>query len=87
MISSSSGILVETASTLIKTFFIVFFLNLYYTLITYDGRKCNKQRANSNKQQAESNEQRPKSKEQRAKTNEQQATSKTFSFIFPKPDP
>ena len=40
-----------------KTLSIVFFLNLYYTFITYDGRKSNEQRAKSNKQRAKSNEQ------------------------------
>ena len=33
--------------TLIKTFSIMFFLSLYYTFITYDGRKSNEQRAKS----------------------------------------
>ena len=39
----------------------MFFLNLYYTFITYDGQKSNKQQAESNGQRAESNEQRAKS--------------------------
>ena len=41
MLPSLSGILAEATSTLIKTFFIVFFLNLCYTFRTYDGRNNN----------------------------------------------
>ena len=43
-------ILAEATSTLIQTFFIVFFLNF----ITYDGRKNNEQRAKSNEKRATS---------------------------------
>ena len=43
-------ILAEATSTLIQTFFIVFFLNF----ITYDGRKYNEQRAKSNEKRATS---------------------------------
>ena len=72
-----SGILAEAPSTLIKTFSIVFFLNLYYVFMTdektYDGRKNNEQRANTNEQRAKSNKQRVESNEQRAESNEQQA--------------
>ena len=63
-----SGILAEVSSTLIKTFSIVFFLNLYYAFITYDGRKSNEQRAKANEQRAKANEQRAKTNEQRAKS-------------------
>ena len=49
------------------------FLNLYYTFITYDERKSNKQRAKSNEQRAKSNKQRAKSNEQRANSDEQRA--------------
>ena len=74
-----SGILAEVPSTLIKTFSIVFFLNLYYAFMTdeksYDGRKNNEQRANTNEQRAKSNKQRVESNEQRAESNEQQAKS------------
>ena len=83
MIPSHPGILAEVKGTLIKIFFIVFFLNLYNTIITYDRRKSNKQlakgseqRAKSNEQRVKSNEQRVKSNEQRAKSNKQRATSK-----------
>ena len=65
MLLSPSGILAEAKSTLIKTFSIVLLLLLYYTFITYNGRK-------SNKQQAKSNEQRTKSNKQRTKSNKQQ---------------
>ena len=75
MLPSRPGILAEATSTLIKTFSTVFFLNLHYTFITYDGRKSNKQRAKSNAQSAKSNEQRVKSNEQQAKSNEQQSKS------------
>ena len=67
MLPSYSGILSEARSKLIKTFSGAFFLNLYYTFITYDGLKSNKQQAKSNKQRAKSNEQRPKSNEQMSK--------------------
>ena len=40
--------------TLIKTFSVMFFLSLYYTFITYDGRKSNEQRAKSNEKRATS---------------------------------
>ena len=76
MLPSCPGILAEATSTLIKTFSSVFFLNLHYTFITYDGRKSNKQRAKSNAQSAKSNEQRAKSNEQQVKSNGQQAKSK-----------
>ena len=72
MLSSHSGHLTEARSTLIKTFSIVFFLNLYHT---YDWRKSNEQRTKSNEQRAESNKQRVKSNEQRAKSNERRAKS------------
>ena len=75
MLPPHPGILAEATSTLIKTFFIVLFLTLYYTFITYDGRTSNEQRAKNNEQRAKSNEQRAKSNEQRAKSNEQQAKS------------
>ena len=39
--------------TLIKTFSVMFFLRLYYTFITYDGRKSNEQRAKSNEQKVQ----------------------------------
>ena len=68
MIPSRSIILSEEKSKLIKSFFVVFFLNLYYTFI---GSKSNEQRAKSNEQQV-------KSDGQRAKINEQRATSKKF---------
>ena len=68
---SRSRILAEATSALIKKFSIVFFPNLHYTFITYNGRKSNEQRTKSNKQRAKSNEQRGKSNEQRAKTSEQ----------------
>ena len=87
MLPSGSWINTKATSTLIKTFFIVFFLNLYYTLITYGGRKSNEQqakskeqRAKSNKQQAKSNEQWAKSNEQRAESNDQRAKS-SASFL------
>ena len=73
MLPSHPGILAEATSTLIKTFSTVFFLNLHYTFITYDGRKSNKQRAKSNAQSAKSNEQRAKSNEQQSKSNKQRA--------------
>ena len=55
----------------------IFFLNLYYPFITYDGQKSNKQQAKSNQQRAKINKQRAKSNEQRAKltSNEQKVTS------------
>ena len=65
MLHSRSGISAEATSTLINTFFIVFFLNLYYTFIVYDGRKSNQQRTKSKEQRAKSNEQRAKSKDQK----------------------
>ena len=68
MVPSRSIILSEAKSKLIKSFFVVFFLNLYYTFI---GSKSNEQRAKSNEQQV-------KSDGQRAKINEQRATSKKF---------
>ena len=43
---------------------IMFFHNLYYTLLTYDGRKSNKQQAKINEQGAKRNEQQAKSNEQ-----------------------
>ena len=65
----------------------MFFLNLHFTFITYDGRKSNRQRAKSyeqrakiNEQRSKSNEQRLKSNEQRAKSNEQRAMSKMLSL-------
>ena len=73
MLPSRPGILAEATSTLIKTFSTVFFLNLHYTFITYDGRKSNKQRVKSNAQSAKSNEQRAKSNEQQSKSNKQRA--------------
>ena len=75
MLPSRPGILAEATSTLIKTFSTVFFLNLHYTFITYDGRKSNKQRAKSNAQSAKSNEQQSKSNKQRAKRNGKRAKS------------
>ena len=65
MLDSRSEISAEATSTLINTFFIVFFLNLYYTFIVYDGRKSNRQRTKSKEQRAKSNEQRAKSKDQK----------------------
>ena len=89
MIPSRTWILAEATSRLIKTFSIVFFLNLYYTFITCNGRKSSEQRAKSNEQQAKSNAQRAKNNEQRAKSNEQRAksvkqgaTSKKFSLFL-----
>ena len=72
MLSSHSGHLTEASSTLIKTFSIVFFLNLYHT---YDWRKSNEQRTKSKEQRAKSNEQRAESNKQRVKSNEQRAKS------------
>ena len=68
MLHSGSEILAETTNTPVKTFSIAFFLNLYYTFITHDGRK--------------SNQQREKINEQRAKSSEQWPTGKTFSLRF-----
>ena len=65
----------------------MFFPNLHYTFITYNGRKSNEQRTKSNKQRAKSNEQRGKSNEQRAKTSEQRVKAneqraKSFTSHF-----
>ena len=84
---SRSRILAEATSALIKKFSIVFFPNLHYTFITYNGRKSNEQRTKSNKQRAKSNEQRGKSNEQRAKTSEQRVKAneqraKSFTSHF-----
>ena len=43
MFPSYSGILAGATSALINTLSMVFFLNLYYTFITYDVRKGNEQ--------------------------------------------
>ena len=51
----------------------MFFDNLYYAFITYDGQKSIEQRAKSNGQRGKTNEQQAKSNEQ--KSNEQQAES------------
>ena len=67
--------LVETTSTLMKIFSIMFFPNLYYTFITCDKRKSNERRAKSNEQRTKRNDQEEKSNEQRVKSNEQQAKS------------
>ena len=75
MLPSCSEILAEATSTLVKTFCIVFFLNLYYAFITYDGRKCSEQRAKSNEHRAKSSKQQAKSNEQQAKSNKQQVKS------------
>ena len=75
MLTLRSWILAEATITLVKTFSIVFFLNFYYTFITYDGPKGNEQRA-------ESNDQRVKSNEQRAKSNKQRVTSEKFSLVY-----
>ena len=77
MLPSGSWINTKATSTLIKTFFIVFFLNLYYTLITYGGRKSNEQQAKSKEQRAKSNKQQAKSNEQEQKvtSNEQKVTN------------
>ena len=75
MLPSRSGMLSEARSKLIEIFSIVFFLNLYYTFITYDEPKSNKQPVKSNKQRAKNNEQWPKSNEQRGESNEQRAKS------------
>ena len=62
MLSSHSVTLAETISTLISSFFIVFFLNSYYAFyLLWDGQNSNEQRAKSNQQQAKTNEQRAKS--------------------------
>ena len=53
--------MLQAISTLIIIFSIVFFLNLYFIFITYDGRKNKKQRAKSTKQRARSNKKRVKS--------------------------
>ena len=58
----------------------MFFLNLYYTFITYDGPKGNEQRVESNEKRAKSNEQRGKITEQRGKSKEQRAKSFTSKF-------
>ena len=55
---------------LTKTLSIMFFLNLFYTFIIYDGQKINEQQAKSNHQQAKCNEQRGKSNKQKASSNE-----------------
>ena len=70
---SRSGILDEATSTLIKTFSIVIFLNLYYTFRTYDGQK-------SNEQQVKSNEQRAKSTEQQARSSASQVRYSTTNY-------
>ena len=75
MLPSRSIILSEAKSKLTKTFSVVFFLNLHYTFLTYDGPKSNEQRTKSNKQRAKSNKQRAKSNEQQVKSNEQRAKS------------
>ena len=62
----------------IKTFFIVFLLNLFYSFITYDRQKSNKQRAKSNEQQAKkrtSNKQKVTSYEQKVTSNKQKPKS------------
>ena len=89
MLHSGSEILAETTNTPVKTFSIAFFLNLYYTFITHDGRKSNQQREKINEQRAKSNKERAKINEKRAKTNKQRAksseqwpTGKTFSLRF-----
>ena len=96
MLHSGSEILAETTNTPVKTFSIAFFLNLYYTFITHDGRKSNQQREKINEQRAKSNEKRAKSNKERAKINEKRAktnkqraksseqwpTGKTFSLRF-----
>ena len=41
MLPFYSGILAKATSTLIKTYFAVFFLNLCYTVITCDELKSN----------------------------------------------
>ena len=88
MLPSRSGILYEARRKLIKIFSIEFFLNLYYTFITDDESKRNKQRAKSNKQRAKNNEhrawrnmQQAKSKEERAENNEQRAKSFTSIWV------
>ena len=48
MLPSRSWILAEATSTLNKTFFIMFFVNIYCTFITYDGRKSNEQKVTNN---------------------------------------
>ena len=68
-------ILIEARNTPIKTFSIAFFLSLYYTFITYDGRKSNEQRAKSKKQRAIRDKKRTKINKQRAKNNEYRAKS------------
>ena len=73
MLPSLSGILTEATS--IKTFLVVFFLNLYYTFIIYDRWKNNEQRAKSNEQRAESKEQWAKNNEQQVKSNETRVKS------------
>ena len=72
MLSSHTGHLTEARSTLIKTFSIVFFLNLHHT---YDWQKSNEQRTKSTEQRAKSDEQRAESNKQRVKSNEQRAKS------------
>ena len=84
MLPSRSGIFSEARSKLIKTFSCVFFPNLYYTFITYDAPKSNRQPAKSNEQRAKNNEQRAKSNEQRAINNKQRRTSKKFHLFFRK---
>ena len=73
MLHSGSEILAEATYTPVKTFSIAFFLNLYYTFITHDGRKSNQQREKINEQRAKSNEKRAKSNKERAKINEKRA--------------
>ena len=82
MIPSRTWILAEATSRLIKTFSIVFFLNLYYTFITCNGRNSSELRAKSNEQRAKNNEQRAKSNEQRAKSIKQGAMSKKVSLFL-----
>ena len=58
MLPSRFEILAEATSTLINKFSIVFFLNLYYTFITYNGRKSNEQQAKITDLQGTMNEEK-----------------------------
>ena len=75
MLPTRSEILAEAKNTLTRAFSIVFFLNLNYTLITYDVRKSknNEQKVTSNEQKIMSDNQRITSnqRKKRAKRNKQ----------------
>ena len=76
MLHSRSRILAEATSKLIKIFSTMFFPNLYYTFITYDGRKSNEKRVTANEQKLTSKKQNLTSKEENITNNKQKVTSK-----------